>query len=105
LNRRDPAQLLITFNARLNAQDQNGNTALHYSVAFNNLKVLEVLLIKGASVDVRNKKSQTAYDLAIDTKKFSAANFIRSLSDIDKEALPNALKPLSRNKVTFFFFL
>jgi ankyrin repeat protein len=94
---------LITFNARLNAQDQNGNTALHYSVAFNNLKVLEILLLKGASVDVRNKKSQTVYDLAIDTKKFSAANFIRSLSDIDKEALPNTLKPLSRNKVIGFF--
>lgn len=53
---RDPAQLLITFNARLNLQDQKGNTPMHYCVAYNNLLVMEILMKKGASLDVKNLK-------------------------------------------------
>lgn len=53
---RDPAQLLITFNASLNAQDSKGNTALHYCIAYNNLTCLEILIERGASVDIKNKK-------------------------------------------------
>jgi ankyrin repeat protein len=56
---RDPAQLLITFNARLNAQDAKGNTPLHYCVAYNNPTVMEILLNKGASLDIRNLKVKT----------------------------------------------
>lgn len=51
---RDPAQLLITFNARLNAQDIRGNTPLHYCIQFNNLVVMRILLDKGASLEVKN---------------------------------------------------
>ena len=53
---RDPAQLLVTFNARLNVQDSKGNTALHYCVAYNNLTCLEILVERGASVDIKNNK-------------------------------------------------
>lgn len=53
---RDPTQLLITFNARVNAQDPKGNTALHYCVAYNNLTCLEVLIDRGASIDIKNAK-------------------------------------------------
>lgn len=53
---RDPTQLLITFNARLNLQDTKGNTALHYCVAYNNFTCLEILIERGASVDIKNHK-------------------------------------------------
>lgn len=53
---RDPAQLLCTFNARINAQDNKGNTPLHYCIAYNNLEVMQVILSKGASMDIKNHK-------------------------------------------------
>lgn len=53
---RDPCQLLITFNARLNIQDSKGNTALHYCVAYNNITCLEILVERGASLDIKNQK-------------------------------------------------
>jgi ankyrin repeat protein len=99
---RDPAQLLITFNARINAQDSKGNTPLHYCVAFNNAAVMQVLLDKGASLDIRNNKGQTALDFAIDRRKMNAANLIRTYSDQDKESLPVFLHCLSKNKVKHF---
>ena len=53
---RNPAQLLVTFNADLNVQDNKGNTALHYSIAFNNLAVMKLLVEKGASFEIKNHK-------------------------------------------------
>ena len=54
IHNRDPAQLLLTFGARINAQDKRGNTPLHYAVQFNNVVVLRILLDKGASLKVPN---------------------------------------------------
>jgi len=99
VHNRDPAQLLITFNARLNAQDSKGNTPLHYCVAFNNAQVMHVLLEKGASLDIVNKKGQTALEFAVERKKHMAANLMRPYSDQDKENLPTFLLPLAKNKV------
>jgi palmitoyltransferase len=101
---RDPAQLLITFNARINAQDPKGNTALHYCVAYNNMTVLEILLNKGASLDIKNNKGLTAQGLAIDRKKFNLSTFISNQTDLDKELLPRVLHPLAKNKDIRKFF-
>ena len=64
---RDPAQLLITFNARINAQDNKGNTPLHYCIAYNNSTVMQVLLDKGASLDIKNLK---VYNFKFILRKF-----------------------------------
>ncbi|RNA14055.1 Palmitoyltransferase ZDHHC17, partial [Brachionus plicatilis] len=100
---RDPAQLLITFNANLNAQDSKGNTPLHYTVAFNNATVMDILLNKGASQNIPNNKGQTALDLAIDRKKTNAANFLQSFQD-GKEYLPSIFRSIARNKEFKKFF-
>jgi ankyrin repeat protein len=47
---------LVTFNANLNAQDNKGNTALHYSIAYNNVAVMKLLVEKGASLEIKNHK-------------------------------------------------
>ncbi|CAF0707847.1 unnamed protein product [Brachionus calyciflorus] len=103
IHSRDPAQLLITFNANLNAQDSKGNTALHYCVAFNNATVMDILLKKGASLNVVNKKGQTPIDLAYDRKKLNAVRFLQSYQD-DVDKLPAFFKSISRNKETKKFF-
>lgn len=103
IHSRDPAQLLITFNANLNAQDSKGNTPLHYCVAFNNATVMDVLLKKGASLNIPNKKGQTPIDLAYDRKKMNAVQFLKSYQD-DKESVPAFLRNLTRDKETKKFF-
>ena len=56
MHRRNTAQLLVSFNANLNVQDKKGNTALHYSVAYNNAAVMKLLAEKGASLEIKNHK-------------------------------------------------
>ena len=65
---------------------------------------MQVLLDKGASLDIQNKKSQTALDFAHERKKTMAANLMQSYSDQDKENLPRFLLPLTKNKVKYWVF-
>lgn len=97
---RDPAQLFITFNARINAQDPKGNTALHYCVAYNNMTVMDILINRGASIDIKNNKGLTAYELAVDRGKHHIAQFIRAQADTDKDLLPGVLRTFSKDKET-----
>lgn len=97
IHNRDPAQLLITFNARLNAQDSKGNTPLHYCVAYNNATVMKILLEKGASLDIKNLKGLSPVEFALDRKKMNAVAIMNSYKD-DKENLPPILRTLSKNK-------
>jgi len=94
IHNRDPAQLLITFNARLNAQDNKGNTPLHYCIAYNNATVMQVLLDKGASLDIKNLKGLTPIEFALDRKKMNAVGILKSY-----ERNPN--KPIKPSKSYF----
>lgn len=94
---------MITFNANLNAQDSKGNTPLHYTVAYNNATVMDILLNKGASQNIPNNKGQTALDLAYDRKKINAANFLQSFQE-DYNNLPSFLRSIARNKQFKKFF-
>lgn len=64
---------------------------------------MDVLLKKGASLNIRNKKGQTPIELAYDRKKMNAAQFLQSYQD-EKENLPFFLKNLTKNKETRKFF-
>ena len=48
------------FGADINAQDSDGDTALHVAATINNEQIFKLLLEKGASVDVKNKEGGTA---------------------------------------------
>lgn len=49
-------QLFMTFNANVNEQDQDGNTALHYCMEINNWPFVDILLKYGASCDIKNNR-------------------------------------------------
>lgn len=98
IHNRDPAQLLITFNARLNAQDINGNTPLHYCVQFNNSIVMRSLLDKGASLEIKNNKNLTPFELAIERKKQNIVFMLSSYANDNKTYVPKIFHPLSTNK-------
>jgi ankyrin repeat protein len=99
---RDPAQLLLTFSARMNVQDSKGNTPLHYCVAFNNVTVMKILLDKGASLDIKNHKGLDPVEFAIDRGKGSAASLMRLSRDDDRNNLPGHLRSIGKNKVSQF---
>ena len=52
----------------VNIKDENGNTPLHVAVQQGNVKVVEVLLNKGANVNVKNSVGETPLDLAFQNR-------------------------------------
>jgi ankyrin repeat protein len=53
-------QKLVDSGADINAQDSDGDTALHVAATINNEQIFKLLLDKGALVDVKNKVGGTA---------------------------------------------
>jgi palmitoyltransferase ZDHHC13/17 len=96
---RDPAQLLLTFNAHINAQDPKGNTPLHYCVAYNNKQVSQLLLERGGvSLDIKNLKGQTPREFALDRKKVWVAAMLESFEEKKTNHLPPILRTIAANK-------
>lgn len=56
--------LLLKFDANINARDVNGNTPIHKLVQKNKVAECNLLLKKGARLDIRNMQGKTAVDLA-----------------------------------------
>ncbi|XP_050817649.1 cyclin-dependent kinase 4 inhibitor C [Gopherus flavomarginatus] len=61
----DTVQTLLEFNADVNIEDNEGNLPLHLAAQEGHLPVVEFLIKRTESkVEHRNKKGDTAYDLA-----------------------------------------
>ena len=50
------SQIFLTYDASVNLQDDDGNTALHYCMQIDNWPILEILLKYGASADIKNNR-------------------------------------------------
>ena len=46
-------------------EDCNGMTPLHFAVVSDNMRIVKKLLVFGCDKTIKNKRGQTAYDLAI----------------------------------------
>jgi ankyrin repeat protein len=60
------AETLLKNKADVNLAFKNGNTPLHFAVASGNLKIVKLLVEKGANKNAKNNKGQTPFDIAID---------------------------------------
>ena len=58
------AQLVLELGGDVNAADANGNTALHLAAAKSFNRVIELLVAKGAQLNVKNKRGQTPLAVA-----------------------------------------
>lgn len=56
--------LAMNKTGEINAQDEKGNTALHYLADTTDYKTMAELRKHGARIDIKNKQKQTAYDIA-----------------------------------------
>ncbi len=57
--------LLDECKARVNGQDNNGDTAAHDAARFGHAPILAMLIKAGADLSIRNKQGQTVKDVAI----------------------------------------
>ncbi len=60
----DSVKSLIDFGAEVNTQDNDGNTALHFTLYRGSENVARLLLAKGASAYIKNNNGQTPLDIA-----------------------------------------
>ncbi|KAK6021089.1 ankyrin repeat protein, partial [Ostertagia ostertagi] len=64
MNQPDLVRLLVAMKANLNAQDTNGNTALHLCVIHEKIEMMKMALEAGARLNIANKQSLTPLTLA-----------------------------------------
>jgi len=54
-------RLLLEHGANPNARDRNGNTPLHYALAYRDEKLVDILLAGGACVFIKNNEQESPY--------------------------------------------
>lgn len=59
-NNPDRIKSAIQEGAKINAQDEEGNTVLHYAVTLKNKEVVEFLVAVGANPNIKNLDNKTA---------------------------------------------
>ncbi len=57
---------IIELDANIDILDSDGKTSLMYAVISKNIKVIELLLEKGAKTDIKNHEDKTALDIAME---------------------------------------
>jgi ankyrin repeat protein len=70
-------KLLLDAGARIDAVDDRGNTPLHAAAEVGSLRVVEILVSRGARRGVKNRAGATALDLA---KRRGDADVVQLLS-------------------------
>jgi ankyrin repeat protein len=68
-------KMCLTYRARLDLQDVNGNTPLHLATARTHTEVVEFLIRAGARPDTANRAGQTAFALAVEPLQRKMANW------------------------------
>ena len=69
---------LLTVNkVKINTKNNEGFTPLHFAVVNQNQNMIKKLLIKGANCSIKNKKSETPYDLAKRNNNFAIQNILK----------------------------
>eukprot|EP00124_Ichthyophonus_hoferi_P005447 Ihof_evm1s792 gene=Ihof_evmTU1s792 len=74
---------LLQLNANINAQDHNGDSVLHIATRRGKVKTVKLLLDKGASTWLENKKGLTAFDEAQDGVVDNAREMSRMIRDCE----------------------
>ncbi|KAI5616172.1 SH3 and multiple ankyrin repeat domains protein 2 isoform X2, partial [Silurus asotus] len=72
---------LLFYGADMRVQNASGNTALHICALYKQENCARVLLLRGASKEVKNYRGQTPFQVAIIAGNFELAEFIKSHKD------------------------
>lgn len=70
-------KLLLDYSAEINAQDDKGNTALHYATSEGFSRIVKTLVSEGANKDLKNIKGETPLDIAISSDHKEIADALK----------------------------
>ena len=79
---KNAVDILLDLGANINAVDNDGNNCLHYAVNSKNESLLKKLLVRGADKNIRNKKGQLPYDLALENRYENIADILSAKNSI-----------------------
>lgn len=85
--------VLLGYAKDINIQDIYGNTPLHYAVQSRNFKIAALLILKNSDLNIINKASKSALDLAIERNDYEMITYIAYAAP-QQESL-RQLKPLN----------
>jgi ankyrin repeat protein len=72
----DLFRIILEISTDVNAQDENGNTALHWAImSKSEIATNQLLNHNDVKVTIRNNKNQTAFDLCSESKDIPAHLF------------------------------
>ena len=94
----DVILLLLKNGANVNAQDGNGNTALHYAVEQELESVVSWLIEQGAANGIVNKNSETAEDIAIRTGQGKVAQQISECHTVEEQRITSLFLAAAHNQ-------
>ncbi len=86
----DKIKSLIESGVDLDECSSNGNTPLHKAIMMKNIPVVRLLLINRAQLFIKNKKGETAYDIA--KGKTSLQELFASEREIDLQVAMQKLR-------------
>ena len=96
---------LITSGIDINTQDEDGNTALHKAVSYNNNgkfcnndEIVELLVKNGAKIDVLNARGQTAIDIARDFNNDTIVEFLAYILKNQQQEIIERIKELANER-------
>jgi hypothetical protein len=74
-NQLSTVKQLLELGARSNYIDRTGNSLLHIAAMFNHSSIVELLLSKGAEINVKNSSNESPIDLAPAALQFKMKQF------------------------------
>ncbi|KAJ8002694.1 hypothetical protein DPEC_G00161590 [Dallia pectoralis] len=74
---------LLFYGADISVQNASGNTALHICALYNQEHCARVLLLRGATKEVKNYRNQTPFQVAIIAGNFDLAEFLKNHKETD----------------------
>ena len=77
----ESAQILITYGAKVNAQDFNGTTPLHEAALNGHVGIIELLLKHNANVHLRDNKKMIAAEIATEKNNIECVELLSNVTE------------------------